>query len=1520
MFGVRRFAAASVFLLSFVALNAIPALSQVPPPPPPPNRPTPPCFPECPVTVYIEPGTGTVFTSTLAVDVTFCSDAGLVYSSRLIKLRGTDVTDDFTYTTGGTGECVRTYKKLSEDTITLTEGQNSFYAYICNSTEDCGSRNVTYTFAPNEEEPSLELVNHNGDNRDRSMCLTAGAGEAAAYQCGDLMVAHSMPGYATKGRDRALTLIYNTSQAEPRPAVAVNVTNAGDITPPTEIAAELVVEGDTVASATYNQWTGATKQIVLAFDASSYDSGLYPFTLKVHNVYPGGPQTSMINDTLIIVNRSASEFGRGWSVAGVEQIITGQGTNDILWIGGDGSAKRYRYVTTNTWRAAAGGYRDTLVYSVGESVYTRTLRHGVKVDFNSSGQHIRTVNRAGDTTRVTWSGTPSRLQSIRVPPDTTIDGNTYDFDYDGSDKLDKITDPASRVLNATVTSGKLLRLTDPDSDYVDFDYDAQGRMDERTNRRGVTTEYAYDNSLRLTDAIIPLNVTAGDTATTTYSAWDERGLAVGTGSTNLTASLLYLVYTSINGPRTDVTDVSKFWIDRWGAPTTIRDPLGNNTDITRSTVDSIAGLPTEVTYDNGRVATMIWNARANLTEQRDSVTDAPTQWTNWVYGDDDVPDSPTIIYAGPDSVRTRIWYDSTLALPDSVEAPGGHITRYTYGSGAAEDGLVRTIVEDDVTVYSTGSNSESTLDLHTAFVYDSLGNLSQDSTHRGAARHFVRDGAQQVTEFTDALGNVTEYTYDALGRLEETTQHVEDSRELTTTIYRSADVVDSIVDPRGVDRSYTYDDALRKVSMTDEFGWTDTIAYDLAGNAVWSIPRHMVGLADTIKTSFDVLNRPIAKSWPLRDRPDSSFVPDVWEDTIPGDEVTYQYDPDMGWLTSAATGSWTVERDYYENGLLKTELQISSGGDTLTQNYGYDGAGRRLWHKIGSSASRDSVWYEYSSSTGRLGEIGVEWRTGVKDSVRFAWDELGRRRTLSYADRSGTSAPLVVRFAYGSDGHMRRLCTTHGGSPTYADSLQFRMEHDSVDFAGRILSTEMDETDSTCEYTKWSSPSEFTYEYDKRGQLLQRTADADTAQYRYDDSGNRIWYKWWIISTTQERDSLVYSTGSNRMQYWYRQVTDSTYFSTPILYSADGARVREWPTGDYAKYFRFNFYDALGRFTGNAWYLGQVGIPYYQFFPNVCKYGPLGRLIVPCNDSDAGVYQLYYDGDNVVRTGADADSTGTWTFVHGPGVDDPLMGLYNGVGSQYKVYLYWLTDGRGRQYVVADSTGKYYGSNPVIWAKGHKYSGGVTNAQSFSNSRLSNTSLPDLSFYRNRFYDQRTGRWLQEDPLGLAAGTNLYQYVGNNPVSYTDPFGLCKKGADDDCELILASLREQSGTEFQRAAKAYDAWQGTVRLMSPPDGFESVYTPWVNYWGGATSNAAGTVKLNSELDRGDLLLIAVHESLHMSTGLNLRHKTTTEYKAFRDVAYRAFHQLDFATRNTAWNRYFILRSAGYDPQMVPPPR
>jgi hypothetical protein len=40
-------------------------------------------------------------------------------------------------------------------------------------------------------------------------------------------------------------------------------------------------------------------------------------------------------------------------------------------------------------------------------------------------------------------------------------------------------------------------------------------------------------------------------------------------------------------------------------------------------------------------------------------------------------------------------------------------------------------------------------------------------------------------------------------------------------------------------------------------------------------------------------------------------------------------------------------------------------------------------------------------------------------------------------------------------------------------------------------------------------------------------------------------------------------------------------------------------------------------------------------------------------------------------------------------------------------------------------------------------------------------------------YSPALGRFLQPDPIGYAGGSNLYAYVGNDPVNLTDPHGTC---------------------------------------------------------------------------------------------------------------------------------------------------
>jgi RHS repeat-associated protein len=47
-----------------------------------------------------------------------------------------------------------------------------------------------------------------------------------------------------------------------------------------------------------------------------------------------------------------------------------------------------------------------------------------------------------------------------------------------------------------------------------------------------------------------------------------------------------------------------------------------------------------------------------------------------------------------------------------------------------------------------------------------------------------------------------------------------------------------------------------------------------------------------------------------------------------------------------------------------------------------------------------------------------------------------------------------------------------------------------------------------------------------------------------------------------------------------------------------------------------------------------------------------------------------------------------------------------------------------------------------------------------------------LAYYRARYYDQSTGRFWSEDPIGFDGGVNFYLYGDNNPVLLIDPFGL----------------------------------------------------------------------------------------------------------------------------------------------------
>ena len=62
------------------------------------------------------------------------------------------------------------------------------------------------------------------------------------------------------------------------------------------------------------------------------------------------------------------------------------------------------------------------------------------------------------------------------------------------------------------------------------------------------------------------------------------------------------------------------------------------------------------------------------------------------------------------------------------------------------------------------------------------------------------------------------------------------------------------------------------------------------------------------------------------------------------------------------------------------------------------------------------------------------------------------------------------------------------------------------------------------------------------------------------------------------------------------------------------------------------------------------------------------------------------------------------------------------------------------------------------------------NTQRFSSKEVD--TLTGQYSFTYRIYEPNLQRWDNRDPLGLAGGINLHRFVGNNPISRVDPYGL----------------------------------------------------------------------------------------------------------------------------------------------------
>ncbi|MGH2822002.1 MAG: hypothetical protein ACRDLY_03090, partial [Thermoleophilaceae bacterium] len=543
---------------------------------------------------------------------------------------------------------------------------------------------------------------------------------------------------------------------------------------------------------------------------------------------------------------------------------------------------------------------------------------------------------------------------------------------------------AGRGVNVTVSSGTLTAIRDPDLSTTSYAYDAgfANRANIQTNPRGGTLTVSFDSGGKVVSAATSVGTgQAYQTITTTFRPLETRGMAsVGDGRAVDTAS----AYAQVNGPRTDVGDSTLFWLDKWGAPRTIRNAEGRETRITRAEA-TYPALVTTLKLPSAQVLTATYDGRGNIATVVDSATSVGGTFATTRYAWDAVwdfvtkivpPELDSVTFAYDASTGNRRWQRN--AIGDTVTF------RYTT------DGMLRA--------------SDGPLAPPDTVLYDALlKNVAEVRTPTGFATRFLRDSAGRDTLVTSPSDSLRRYlttqrtTYDVMDRplISKTwadsaqAPFVASDSLIVTNFYNADGQLDSLrrqakPDPESIGTMTTrwrYDLAGRVVLETAPDARTDSTIYDPAGNVIRAITRRR----DTLKTEYDVLSRPVRRIIPQVDYAIWSTSPFGGFPLYPNDgssgyrivtdTATFAYDT-AGNLVTARNGDARVRRVFNVNGTLASEQLIirpvvgwDSTKHVTTIAYGYDKSGRRTFLKhpvnLAPAPGKDTTRYEYDAA-GRL--------------------------------------------------------------------------------------------------------------------------------------------------------------------------------------------------------------------------------------------------------------------------------------------------------------------------------------------------------------------------------------------------------------------------------------------------------------------------------------------------------------------------------------------------------------------------
>ncbi len=163
------------------------------------------------------------------------------------------------------------------------------------------------------------------------------------------------------------------------------------------------------------------------------------------------------------------------------------------------------------------------------------------------------------------------------------------------------------------------------------------------------------------------------------------------------------------------------------------------------------------------------------------------------------------------------------------------------------------------------------------------------------------------------------------------------------------------------------------------------------------------------------------------------------------------------------------------------------------------------------------------------------------------------------------------------------------------------------------------------------------------------------------------------------------------------------------------------------------------------------------------KYDPFGRRVYKSSSSGTSVFA--YDGDNLVE---ETNSSGAVVarYEDTQNIDEPLAMLRSSTTSYYHA------DGLGSVTSLSSAAGSIANTYTYdSFGKLTNSTGSLVNPFRYT-ARESDTET-GLYYFRARYFDPQTGRFLNEDPLNINGDDlNFYRYVGNGPVGFYDPTGL----------------------------------------------------------------------------------------------------------------------------------------------------